>query len=51
VTVAGVTQTALQSNAASFIANDNYLLFQGVADASGGISTTDVTAPGRGKLI
>lgn len=47
VTVNGATQTALQTNASSFIENDNYLLFQGLANASGDIAINDVTAPGE----
>jgi hypothetical protein len=47
VTVNGATQTALQTNAPSFVENDNYLLFRGVANASGNITISDVTASGE----
>ena len=49
VTVNGAVQTALQTNASTFIANDNYVLFQGVADSSGMISISDVTPAGLGE--
>jgi PEP-CTERM motif len=47
VDVNGAVQTALQTNASSFIESDNYLVFHGTADTSGEITISDVTASGR----
>jgi hypothetical protein len=51
VTVNDVVQTALQSNASTFIDNNNYLLFVGTANADGMISISDAVAPGRSQTM
>ncbi len=49
ITVNGSTQTALQTVTSSFVLGSNYLLFNGVADASGNISVSALTAPGKSE--
>ena len=49
ITVNGATQTLLESNISSFVNGTNYLLFNGVADASGNISISAVNAAGKSE--
>jgi PEP-CTERM motif len=52
VTVNGTEQTALQNAGDStFVAGDNYLLFQGTADADGTIAISDAVAQGRSQTM
>ena len=51
VTVNGIVQTALQDDASTFTDNNNYLLFQGAANANGMISISDAIAPGREQTM
>ncbi len=50
VTVNGATGTSTQTNASTFILNNNYLVFSGAADSAGSISIAVVTKSGEANF-
>lgn len=50
LTVNGVSQTDINTNASTFILNDNYALFQGVATATGTVQILDVVSTTEADL-